>query len=78
MTQSGPDEAREKSEARPGVADCEGMHSGNYVRKRKIGQKNWYEKRTWDLPKIRILFDFVKADFGNEFYVNSFVYLLNI
>lgn len=30
---------REKREARPRVVNCEGMQSGNYVRKRKTGQK---------------------------------------
>lgn len=60
------------------MVDCEGTQSGNYVRKRKVGQKNWCEKRTWDLSKIRVLFDFVRAVFGNEFYVNSFVCLLSI
>lgn len=30
---------REKREARLRVVNCEGMQSGNYVRKRKTGQK---------------------------------------
>lgn len=30
---------REKREERPRVVNCEGIQSGNYVRKRKTGQK---------------------------------------